>query len=262
MPDRTLVLYDAPDVDVGQIAAYVREQVPGLAVQVRGDFFGHHLEDPADGAVPIARCRVTNLHERADTDPLPGEVAYEQRIIEDPTRADAAVLYDGEQMSAALRAMVPNEERHLDVHHLVVTPRLVGTFVEGDRYHARVVVCAYPSVLSSSGLVEAPAKPREFYRKRQALTAAGGGQADVRELKGEFADRFVDHGDPRISELLEGYALQALFYAFGPDHDPFCDDPDCRLFNAHWQEEMLRAQSGGLCKVHRDRLSTLAGDRG
>ncbi|HEY5531382.1 MAG TPA: DUF6775 family putative metallopeptidase [Candidatus Anoxymicrobiaceae bacterium] len=38
----------------------------------------------------------------------------------------------------------------------------------------------------------------------------------------------------------EGYLARALFfYATG---EPFCDNKDCRLFNAHRQEEMLRAQ--------------------
>ncbi|HEY4705069.1 MAG TPA: DUF6775 family putative metallopeptidase, partial [Thermoplasmata archaeon] len=33
----------------------------------------------------------------------------------------------------------------------------------------------------------------------------------------------------------------------------FCEDPDCRLFNAHWQAELIRAQveSGRLCARHR-----------
>jgi hypothetical protein len=34
--------------------------------------------------------------------------------------------------------------------------------------------------------------------------------------------------------------------------EAFCDDPACRLFNAHWQEEMLRAQlADNYCGRHR-----------
>jgi hypothetical protein len=51
--------------------------------------------------------------------------------------------------------------------------------------------------------------------------------------------------------VLKGYVLQAVFYqATG---EAFCDDPDCRLFNAHWQEEVLRAQRDvpyDLCPRH------------
>ena len=34
--------------------------------------------------------------------------------------------------------------------------------------------------------------------------------------------------------------------------EAFCEDPECRLFNAHWQAELLRAQveSGRLCPRH------------
>lgn len=257
MADPKLVLYDAPGIDTGQIGAYVEEVCPGLAVEVRDPFADHHLDDPADAATAIAGCRVTNLNERTDVDPLPGEIRYEQRILDDPTRADAAVMYDGEKLSARLRELIPADERSLDVAHVVFTRRLVGTFQEGDRYHARVIVCGYPSIVSTTGLVEAPAKPREFYVKRQALQSVGGGQADVHELKDEFADRFVDHGDPRISTFLEGYALQAVAYTFGPDADPFCEDPECRLYNAHWQEAMIEAQTSGLCGDHKRLLSEL-----
>ena len=70
-------------------------------------------------------------------------------------------------------------------------------------------------------------------------------------MRGAIGDRYVTHSDPRIPEILKGYALQAVAYwILG---ESFCDDPDCRLFNAHWQEEMLRAQLGGpyeLCPRH------------
>ncbi len=54
-----------------------------------------------------------------------------------------------------------------------------------------------------------------------------------------------------MTEVIKGYLLQALFYhAAG---DPFCPDENCRLFNAHWQEQLIRAQLGDgaeLCSRH------------
>jgi hypothetical protein len=60
----------------------------------------------------------------------------------------------------------------------------------------------------------------------------------------------LESDDPRTATVLEGYAIQAIFYAL--TGDPFCDDPDCRLYNAHWQRDMLRAQLGGdhYCSRH------------
>jgi hypothetical protein len=39
---------------------------------------------------------------------------------------------------------------------------------------------------------------------------------------------------------MKGYVMQALFYHL--TLDPFCSDKRCRLYNAHWQEEVLEAQ--------------------
>jgi hypothetical protein len=45
--------------------------------------------------------------------------------------------------------------------------------------------------------------------------------------------------------------MQAFF--FHVTGNPFCTDKTCRLFNAHWQEELLTAQLSGepeLCPHH------------
>ena len=48
--------------------------------------------------------------------------------------------------------------------------------------------------------------------------------------------------------------MQAVFFAI--TGNAFCDDPCCRLFNAHWQAEMLAAQLEGpdYCASHRQAL--------
>jgi hypothetical protein len=109
--------------------------------------------------------------------------------------------------------------------------------------------------------VEAPAKPREFYIAKRGLRIDS---ADARyeALKEQFTGRFVDFDDPRLTAIAKGYVLQALFYQI--TGEPFCDDPDCVLFNAHWQEELLHAQveSGLLCGRHRKVAEALRGGRG
>jgi hypothetical protein len=114
--------------------------------------------------------------------------------------------------------------------------------------------------VSKSGLVEAPAKPREFYAAKRGLRIES---ADARyeSLKERFAGRFLDFDDSRTTQVAKGYALQAVFYHL--TGEPFCDDGDCVLFNAHWQEELLRAQvdSGLLCARHRKVAEALRGGR-
>jgi hypothetical protein len=39
---------------------------------------------------------------------------------------------------------------------------------------------------------------------------------------------------------MKGYVMQAIFYHF--THEPFCGEKYCRLYNAHWHEEVLEAQ--------------------
>jgi hypothetical protein len=94
-----------------------------------------------------------------------------------------------------------------------------------------------PSVISTTGLVEAPAKPREFYLLKQQYEMVG---KDLLELKEKFKQGFIDYEDERLTEVIKGYAMQAVFYSL--IGDPFCEDKACRLYNAHWQEELIFAQ--------------------
>ena len=66
------------------------------------------------------------------------------------------------------------------------------------------------------------------------------------------------HDDPRLTEAMKGYVMQALFYHV--TGDPFCEDRGCRLYNAHWQEEVIGAQLGGayqLCPRHQGLLDEM-----
>lgn len=151
-------------------------------------------------------------------------------------------LYDGFVLQRLLAELIPDAE--MDHLHIIFTSLLTCTFNEDDwRYHGRTVVCGTPSIISTTGIVEAPAKPREFYLAQY-------GMADVSSIKKKFAGRFIDYGDSRINAAAAGYALQAAFF-FVTDGEPFCEDKDCRLFNAHWQEELIHMlEKPRLCSRH------------
>jgi|SRR5919108_3429954 hypothetical protein len=70
-------------------------------------------------------------------------------------------------------------------------------------------------------------------------------------LKKQFEGKYIDYEDNRINSVAIGYVLQALFF-FLTDGDPFCDQKNCRLFNAHWLEDLIRTQMENpkLCKKH------------
>jgi hypothetical protein len=158
--------------------------------------------------------------------------------------AVAMPLYDGFVLQRIFAEMIPARES--DHVHIIFTSLLTCTFSEEDwRYHGRAVVCGTPSIVSIPGIVEAPAKPREFY------LAQLGGQLDVASLKKSLAGRFIDYGDDRMTAACSRYALQALFF-FVTDGEPFCDEKNCNLYNPHWQEELVHMiEKGRLCTRHR-----------
>lgn len=233
-----------------EVAAYLRE-VLGLPVRVREDFFTEHGKGALEAlARAAAATKVRHLDRSFEAvEPLYGEVQFEMRLLRDPAKRVPGVLYDAYRFVALLRDLLPGDERSLRTLHIVFTHRLLGTYQEDGRYHARAVICSVPSVVSTSGLVEAPAKPEAYYKVKAQLTMALG-TVPFEAAKEPFAGQFIDYDDPRLTEVAKGYALQAAMYQIAKE--AFCEDPACRLFDAHWQSELLAAQieSGRLCARH------------
>lgn len=273
----TIFIYDEPAVEsfrAAEVAAALRQWLPAFKVEVRGEFFAFHLDrlsppgreralDAAARRFAAARVRDPFRPAVATGEPLPGEVAYERRRLAGPARGSFGILYDGSDVLAILQCLIPAEESGLDTLHLVFTNQLVGTLDDQDgRYHVRAGVFGFPAVVSIPGLVEGPARPRSYYLLKRQYEALGFPEAEevaLAALEPEGERPWLEHGDPRLTEVLKGYALQAVTYAFAGD--AFCPEPACRLYNAHWQEEVIRAQlasSSGLCARHRSLLQQLA----
>lgn len=141
---------------------------------------------------------------------------------------------------------------------ILITDKLIATYEDVDkRLHIRAAVFGYPSVISTSGIVEAPAKPKAYYLQKQKYSLLKVWELKEGEAKKALRDRFIDYHDKRILEVLKGYVSQAIF--FNLTGRPFCERKTCRLFNAHWQEDLIRAQihSGKFCKTHRQELKRI-----
>lgn len=241
-----ILLYEDPRVPIatGEVAVYLRETLPGAEVIVRREFFSFHKAAP-ETARAIATLRVKRPDRPPEGEPLPPEVLHEERVLRGDARP-LGLLYDGNRFAEVCRGLLPREEATLGHLHLILTPRLLGTLEEDGRYHARVVILGFPSLLSAPGLETAPAMPKEFYFLRRSPAMAS---APEEVLKEQFQGRYLE--EEQFTEAAKGYALQAVFHQrFG---EAFCEDKRCRLFNAHWQEEVLEAQigSGMLCERHR-----------
>ncbi|MFH1623914.1 MAG: DUF6775 family putative metallopeptidase [Pseudomonadota bacterium] len=240
-------LYDgaiATSLDLAEIGGYARSLLRDARVEVREDFTTYCLSrfPPQEKealasslALRLARTKVRDLtSRRMDFEPLPGEIEYERKRLLNPSQKSFGILYDGLELQKIYLDLTPVDEQKYTCLHIIFTNQLFGTWDYGDhRYHARVSICSFPSILSSTGIVEAPAKPREFYLRKQM-------GVDYITLKREFSRRFIDYDDPRLTEVMKGYVMQAVFFHLRGE--PFCEDPNCRLFNAHWQEEVIRAQ--------------------
>jgi len=258
----------AKTLNVGELVDYLKSQFPQFRISVRANLTDYYLaqlpSEQTDAeldklAQKVASCRVRNLMEPwTPIEPMYGEIAYEKRRLQGKSKA-VGVLYDGFGLSAVFFQLIENVERSPNFCHIVLTDQLFGTWDENDRrYHARVGVFAQPSILSTTGLVEAPAKPKDFYILKQHSQILGTNDLAVAKLKEEFRGQFIDYDDERLTEVMKGYAMQAVFYYL--TGEPFCPEPMCRLYNAHWQEEVIRAQLGDkseFCAKHNRILEDL-----
>jgi hypothetical protein len=238
-----------------ELAAYLQSVLPGMTVHLQEEFIrchaGSDVQDPHGNPVQtlaekFAAIKVIDPRRRArDTPPLPGELAYEKRRLLNTSRQPWGIFYDAEKVLEIYNALLPGEEKGMHVLHLAITNQLLGTWDCNDlRYHARTSIYGIPCIISTTGLVEAPAKSRRYYQSRQLGLSCT-------SLEDMFQGEFLIHDDPRLTEIMKGYVMQAVFYCL--DGEPFCPDHNCRLYNAHWQHELLHAQLQGpyeFCPSH------------
>ncbi len=252
-----------------EISSYLKSLLPKTIIDVRTDFISNFLE-PLDSskrddeivsiAQKLAGIRVLDYSKQnLNPEPMYAEIDYERRKILNPAAKSIGVFYDGFELQNIFHPLMKRDERSFAHLHIVFINQLIATWEEDDdRYHARSSVCGFPSIISTAGIVEAPAKPREFYLLRQQYGMMGREDLALAEFKKKFEGRFIEYGDPRMTEVCKGYAAQALFYHI--TGEPFCHDKGCRLFNAHWQEELIYSQLESpyeFCEIHTDMLYKL-----
>ena len=111
-------------------------------------------------------------------------------------------------------------------------------------------------MISTSGIIEAPAKPKKYYRLKQDLLRQNVTTIDD-FVPDEIKEKYLKYDDLRLPEDIKGYVMQAVFYHVFSE--PFCPEPNCRLYNAHWQEELLQAQftEPEFCTKHQELLASI-----
>ena len=169
-------------------------------------------------------------------------------MVENAERIEDVMMYDGFKIQNIVYDTIRENDPDLNNLHIIFTNKLICTYDSTDgRYHSRAVICSNPAIISTTGMVEAPARPKEYYFEAMKYRMQGLG---IDAAKKKYEQEFLNYHDSRLSKIAEGYLLQAIFYYI--TGDAFCDSLDCRLNNAHWQKDLLYSQLriGKLCNKH------------
>ena len=245
-----IFLYDepsVPEIKINDLARWISETI-GVPVHVRKNFFSHFKSD-RETAVKLASSRVFNPQVPFETHhPTEEEINFEKESFGNNSSSDNIVLYDGFELQKIMLDKIPSDELSRVTFHLAFTTKLSCTYdPEDSRYHGRAVICSNPSIISTTGIIEAPAKPRAYYLIMHHSISQG---LNLDTLKDKFRGKFLEYHDKNLAHVVRGYALQAIFYHI--TSEPFCDSKECVLYNAHWQEDLIHAQIelGKLCEYH------------
>ncbi|MCL6106128.1 MAG: hypothetical protein M1309_02080 [Actinobacteria bacterium] len=250
-------------IEYEDVAAYIQGKMPAAEVFLRGplleEFTGGGEAMTETRARALAAARVRHLEGPAPQarQPLSGEVEYELRRLRNRESSVFGILYDAGMMLEICRDLIPSTESGLADLSIIFTNQLIGSRDLADkRYHARTVILGAPSIVSTGGMVEAPARARGYYLARRSGEWLGLQEEEKNRMARSFADDFLELEDPRLTSVAKGLAMQAVVYRL--TNEPFCTDKDCCLFNAHWQSELIRSQLGSgpeFCRVHSDLLA-------
>ena len=260
---KKIILYREPaisEIDIKQLTNFLEDNFP-FKIEIKGNIF---KELSIENINKLSKSRVTDIKNPFSVhEPSDNEFEFERKLcqdsslmnsitkVEDAQEISQVFMYDGFELQKILRYL--NEDN--ETLHIILTNRLTCTFDEKDeRYHARAVICANPAIISTTGIIEAPAKPKEYYFEVMALKAQ---RLDKKLAKEKYKGKFLDYNDKRITKVVEGYILQVIFYNI--TGESFCEDIECRLNNAHWQKDLLFSQLeiSKLCQKHNEILANL-----
>jgi hypothetical protein len=262
----------ANNLDFDIIVSELQKYFPNIPIDVRHPFL-HNIDNLL--AERLISTRISDIKRPFNEQPrvkVQGisdqNIAYEKNLRDLIGTSNGSItgrqdkeliLYDGFMIQRLFETMINENEANTHHVHIVFEDRLICTFSEEDcRYHARTVLGGTPSIISTTGIIEAPAKPKEWYIKQLQVVAydiSNDGDQNDETASSIEKEKYLEYGDCRINFAAVGYVLQALFF-FITEGNPFCNEINCRLYNAHWQEEVIHSQirSKRLCKKHAELL--------
>lgn len=225
----------------------------GVKTEIRNGIPNCHRDNDVKR---ISACRIFDIKKPfVRHNPTEEEIKYEKHYMSQSFKNENIVMYDGFELQSVFTSFISQEEAYSEVFHIIFTDRLTCTYDYNDyRYHGRAVIASNPAIISTIGIVEAPAKPREYYYDLITKTLTG---LNVDSLKERYKGQYLEYNDPAFPIVIEGYILQAIFYYL--TGEAFCENKDCRLYNAHWQKDLIHSQIivGKLCNKHQKILQEI-----
>ena len=219
-----------------------------IKVEVKDNFF-----ENLDGKVfeNIASTQIFDLKKQFKRHTPTQEEIQIEIENKDTSEKEIMTLYDGFELQNIIAENITILD---DILHIIFTNKLTATFDNDDfRYHARALISSNPTIISTTGIIEAPAKPKRYYLDLMTNFS----EKKVEEIKEKYKGEFLEYHDSRLRDIAEGYVLQAImYYTTG---EAFCEDKECRLFNAHWQKDLFYSQieNKKLCNKHQKKLKEI-----
>lgn len=248
-----IIIYKEPSVpkiNLDKIKEFIFKEFR-IKIEIRDNIFNKLDKNTCE---KIASTRIFNLKKSFEKhNPTVNEILIELEN-KDMSNKEEMALYDGIELNEIIKELIPKEENNQNTLNIIFTNKLTCTFDQNDfKYHARTWIGSNPAIISTTGIIEAPAKPKQYYI--DIITNIS--KESIEEIKKKYKGEFLEYNDPRLSDIVEGILLQIIFYY--ETGDVFCEDNQCRLFNAHWQKDLFISQieNKKICEKHEKVLSKM-----
>jgi len=216
---RRIHLYDGVARDwfaLDLVVGHLKHWLPWTDIHVQDDLIRCGLaQSPSDAREEQTRsvaerlCKIRILNPSCPVRPrrpFKPEVEYEDRILSGLSRAKCGVLYDGNDLQRLVFTLLPPGRRGPSEINIWFTERLFATWDENDqRYHIRASIYGQPSIVSTAGMVEGPARDRSYYIARRMGIDIDAGTASS-------ASDCLRYEDSKTAEIAKGYAIRPNNY--------------------------------------------------
>ena len=248
-----IVIYkepSVPEISLDKIKEFIFKLF-GTKIEIRDNIFNKLDKNICE---KIASTRIFDLKKSFEKHhPTINEILIELEN-KDMSNKEEMTLYDGIELNEIIKELIPKEENNQDTLHIIFTNKLTCTFDQNDlKYHARTWIGSNPIIISTTGIIEAPAKPKKYYI--DIITNIS--KETIEKIKKKYKGEFLEYNDPKLLDIVEGLLLQIIFYY--ETGDVFCENNQCRLFNAHWQKDLFVSQieNKKICEKHEKILNKM-----